>query len=231
MEKERISMSGTIKNMDTSWKGCSSYGIPRSIIAPHAGFSYSGPTAAYAYWGLQEALEEQESSTSRTVLVLHPSHHVYLNGCAVSGASMLETPIGNLTVDDDLRNDLIGTGHFSVMSKGDDEREHSGEMQYPFISKVYHNVMKNLKESRNSNSPRNLTLKVLPIMIGGISEKKEKQFGEILAPIFARPDVFTVISSDFCHWGERFGYTPTPSTKNPPQKIHSYLKEIRTSTS
>jgi len=57
-------------------------GVPRGIIAPHAGFSYSGSTAAYAYLALKEVLSSRVTST---VLVLHPSHHVHLNGCAISG--------------------------------------------------------------------------------------------------------------------------------------------------
>jgi AmmeMemoRadiSam system protein B len=57
-------------------------GLPRGIIAPHAGYSYSGPTAAHAYMHLKEALMR---GWNGTVVVLHPSHHAYLDGCAVSG--------------------------------------------------------------------------------------------------------------------------------------------------
>lgn len=205
------------------------YDIPKSIIAPHAGFSYSGPTAAYAYWGLREALEKRSSGSPgagvRTVLVLHPSHHVYLDGCAISGASLLETPVGNLPVDDELRKELMDTGYFTIMSKEDDEKEHSGEMQYPFIAKVYHDAIRSQKKnSSSSNSLRNAPLlQALPIMVGGLSQRKEEHFGQILAPILARPDIFCVVSSDFCHWGERFGYTPTPSPTDSPQTIHSYI--------
>jgi AmmeMemoRadiSam system protein B len=60
--------------------------LPRAIIAPHAGYSYSGPTAAYAYIHLKEALEQ---GWHGTVVVLHPSHHVHLDGCAVSGTMLL----------------------------------------------------------------------------------------------------------------------------------------------
>lgn len=58
-------------------------GVPRASISPHAGFQYSGPTAAYSYLALKEALISNPSL--RTVVVLHPSHHIYLDGCAVSG--------------------------------------------------------------------------------------------------------------------------------------------------
>ena len=58
-------------------------GIPRACISPHAGFSYSGPTAAYSFLALKEAL--LSNPLLRTIIVLHPSHHVYLDGCAISG--------------------------------------------------------------------------------------------------------------------------------------------------
>ena len=76
----------------------------RGVICPHAGYSYSGPTAAYSYWHLQEEISRNKQI--RRILVLHPSHHVYLEGCAVSGASIIETPVGNLCVDNELRNEM-----------------------------------------------------------------------------------------------------------------------------
>jgi AmmeMemoRadiSam system protein B len=183
--------------------------IARGIIAPHAGFSYSGPTAGYAYNGLKSALEK---GWQGTVLVLHPSHHVYLEGCAISGATSLETPLGDLSVDDSLRSELLNTGEFTVMDKETDENEHSGEMQYPFIAKTF---LDSAVEASN--------LLVLPIMVGAISTAQEAHFGRVLSKFVARENVFTVISSDFCHWGARFGYTPT---KPPGQIITSGSKEI-----
>jgi len=169
--------------------------IFKAIIAPHAGFSYSGPTAAYAYTALTEALL-QNSNNIKTILVLHPSHHVYLDGCAISGAKTLATPLGDLVVDDDLREELYNTGHFEIMEKRVDENEHSGEMQYPYISKAI------------SSSSTQDQIKVLPIMVGALSSAAEEKFGKLLCGHIIKPEVFTVISSDFCHWGTRFSYTP-----------------------
>lgn len=181
-------------------------GVPRGIIAPHAGFSYSGSTAAYAYLALNEVLP---SGVTSTVLVLHPSHHVHLNGCAISGASTIETPIEPITIDDDLRSELMKTGLFSLMEQHTDEAEHSGEMHYPFISKCF-------MDARDATSSSHIPLpplRVLPIMVGAISTSQEVDFGKILAPFLARPNIFVVISTDFCHWGERFRYSPTPTNK------------------
>lgn len=47
----------------------------------------------------------------------------------------------------------------------------------------------------------------MPILVGAISAAKEEKFGKLLAPYLADPETFFVVSSDFCHWGSRFGYT------------------------
>ena len=49
-------------------------------------------------------------------------------------------------------------------------------------------------------------IKIVPILVGGISEDQEREYGELLAPYFAREDTFVVVSSDFCHW-----YAPAAS--------------------
>uniref|UniRef100_A0A7S4T3M2 AmmeMemoRadiSam system protein B n=2 Tax=Ditylum brightwellii TaxID=49249 RepID=A0A7S4T3M2_9STRA len=179
-------------------------GVPRAIISPHAGYSYSGPTAAYAYMALLEALNGSENKcTIKTIVVLHPSHHVRLDQCAVSGASIIETPLLNLSIDKTLRSQLLSTKKFTTMTKSIDEHEHSGEMQYPYIAKA-------ILDSNISSTPH-LHPTVLPIMVGGISRSKEEYYGQLLSPILARSDVFTIVSTDFCHWGNRFGYAPTSS--------------------
>jgi AmmeMemoRadiSam system protein B len=202
-------LSGYLKKAETEGT-INGDSIPRGIIAPHAGFSYSGNTAGHAYNGLRLALEK---GWRGTVLVLHPSHHVYLDGCAVSGATSIKTPLGDLLVDQLFRRELLNTGEFSVMNKETDEKEHSGEMQYPFIAKAFFD-----------STVESSSMLVLPIMIGAISDAQEGHFGRILGKFLAREKVFTVISSDFCHWGKRFGYTPT----TPPDHIKApdSIKEI-----
>ena len=180
----------------------------KAVICPHAGFSYSGSTAAYSYKSVQDELQNNPSITS--ILVLHPSHHVYLDGCAVSGARELETPLGNLTVDSNLRDELLETGKFSVMQQQVDENEHSGEMQYPFLALA----------AKVANCLDRI--QVLPVMVGSISGKSEAVFGKILAPYIARPNVLCVLSSDFMHWGSRFGYQPTVVCK----PIHEHISEL-----
>ena len=202
----------------------SSIGALRAIICPHAGFSYSGPTAAWSYKALSYELQ-RPTTPIQTILVLHPSHHVYLDGCAVSGASAIETPLGTLDVDDSLRREILALNDnnpkskFTIMKQEVDEREHSGEMQYPFIQKCLNH--------RSSLATGSRAIRILPIMCGALSTTLEERYGTILAPIIRRPEVICVISTDFCHWGSRFQYQPTPSSStSSTQQIFEFIQEM-----
>lgn len=182
----------------------------RAVIVPHAGYSYSGPTAAYAYQAIQQELSKSNCPI-QTILVLHPSHHVYLENCAISNAHAIQTPAGTLPINDDLRKEILALSpkKIQLMTQTEDEEEHSGEMQYPYLA---HILLPNTK-----------SISVLPIMCGSLSTQQETVFGELLAEIMDRPNVLTVVSSDFCHWGSRFRYQPTSSDTMP---IHSFIEEM-----
>lgn len=167
-------------------KAVYSHGPSKAIISPHAGYSYCGATAAYAYKHINPELVD-------TVFILGPSHHYRLGGAALTQTTEYETPLYNLIIDQEINAELYKTGKFEYMSIKTDEDEHSIEMQLSFLAKVM--------ESKRGK------FKVVPIMIGNTTSEKEKMYGELLAPYFLRPNVLFIISSDFCHWGERFSYT------------------------
>ncbi|KAJ8661085.1 AmmeMemoRadiSam system protein B [Lichtheimia ornata] len=158
----------------------------RAIIAPHAGYSYSGPTAAYAYKCV-------DVTNIKRVFILGPSHHVYLESCALSQCDSYETPLGDLVLDKEVIQELAGTGHFSQMSKSVDEDEHSIEMHLPYTAKIFEGKLDQIK--------------IVPIMVGSINERKERLYGELLAKYLVDPQTLFIVSSDFCHWGLRFSYT------------------------
>ncbi|KAF1781758.1 MEMO1 family [Phytophthora cactorum] len=151
----------------------------RAIIGPHAGFRYSGPTAAYAYHHLLDL------DRIKRVFILGPSHHFYLRGCAVSTAHEYETPLGNITIDHEVNEKLVDSGKFATMSMDVDEDEHSIEMHLPFIYKVMNG--------------RKFT--AVPILVGNTKSKMDEGYGKILAPYLENDENLFVISSDFCHWG------------------------------
>lgn len=134
------------------------------------------------------------------------------------GASIIETPIGNLSVDTKLRDQLLSSNKFEIMERSVDEEEHSGEMQYPYIAKV----IKDLIEDNGDDGQYN-NIKILPIMVGSIKTKKEESFGRLLSPYLSDRAIFTVISSDFCHWGKRFSYQLYEKT-DVINEIHEYIE-------
>ncbi|KAI0778140.1 MEMO1 family [Trametes elegans] len=169
----------------------------KAVIAPHAGYSYSGPAAAWAYKSI-------DTTGIKRVFVLGPSHHVYLDGCALTRCAQYETPLGTLPIDVETIKGLKATGQFTEMDLQTDEDEHSIEMHLPYVRKVF--------EGQD--------ISIVPILVGAINYDKEISYGKLLAPHLAREDTFFVISSDFCHWGLRFQYTfyypkPPPSSVPP----------------
>ncbi|TFK77055.1 UPF0103-domain-containing protein [Pluteus cervinus] len=184
----------------TKWLGdvdATSESLPirgcKAIIAPHAGYSYSGPTAAWAYKSI-------DTSGVKRVFILGPSHHIYLDGCALSTCQEYETPIGSLPLDLDVIKELRATGKFEDLTAKADEDEHSIEMHLPYVRKIF----------------QDRDIKVVPVVVGAISHSAEATYGAILAPHLASEETLFVVSSDFCHWGTRFSYTfyypePLPS--------------------
>ncbi|KAM7535719.1 hypothetical protein Aperf_G00000097553 [Anoplocephala perfoliata] len=161
------------------------------------------------YSGSREELEKQLSDwlakatysqgparaiiAPKRIFVLGPSHHFYLDTCAISEADVFETPFYNMHIDNEVRKDLLATGKFLSLDIRRDEEEHSLEMQYPYLAKVM--------ESRTND------FTIVPIVVGSLSSSDERAFGELLAPYLADRSNLFVISSDFCHWGSRFSYT------------------------
>ena len=103
-----------------------------------------------------------------------------------------ETPLGNLKVDIETTAELARSGMFNYVKRESEENEHSLEMQLPYIKKVFqgHDVS------------------IVPIIVGDLSKESERAYGKLLAPYLTDPKTLFIISSDFCHWGERFNYTP-----------------------
>eukprot|EP00808_Paulinella_micropora_P014946 g12200.t1 len=165
----------------------------RAIISPHAGYAYSGSTAAYGFKHLNP-------DRVKRIFILGPSHALYTTTCHVTTVATYETPLGNLDVDRTAIAELLATKSFREMTIGQDEAEHSLELQLPYIAKVM----------------KGRTFTVVPVMVGSLSAQAEKKFGQIFAPYLDDPANFFVISSDFCHWGERFSYQPCPPTESTP---------------
>ena len=130
------------------------------------------------------------------VFLLGPSHHVFLRRCALSKCAAYATPLGDLAVDRGVYEELRATGHFVDMDVDVDEAEHLLELHLPYIFKCFEVL------------PEKDRPTLVPIMVGALSTNAEATYGEILAPYLDDGANLFIVSSDFCHWGERFGYQP-----------------------
>ena len=122
----------------------------RAIICPHAGYIYSGPTAAYSYKTVQGA-------NFSTAIILAPSHYAWFEGASVCSADLFRTPLGDIQISPRARK-LAERKPFGLEIKAQVERpgwaaqasrpmpatgedtpdtwEHSLEVQIPFLQKV-----------------------------------------------------------------------------------------------
>src|SRR5205085_10315945 len=105
-------------------------GAPKALIAPHAGYVYSGRVAAAAF----AALRSQAETIERVVLI-GPAHYVRVGGLAVPTAAAFETPLGRVPVDQETMA-AIADLPFVSEADGPHAPEHALEVELPFLQRV-----------------------------------------------------------------------------------------------
>lgn len=146
---------------------------PKAVIAPHAGYVYSGPVAATAYARLRP-LREQITR----VALLGPAHRVAFRGLAASSADAFRTPLGDIPLDTAAVAMLAQLPQVRVL---DDAHalEHSLEVQLPFLQTVL--------------GPFTL----IPLVVG---DAGYAEVTEVLDLLWGGPETLIVISSDLSHY-------------------------------
>jgi len=147
---------------------------PKAIIAPHAGFVYSGPVAGHAY----AALRPVRGRIERVVL-LGPAHRVYTAGIAASTADAFATPLGEVQVDQAALRRVVSELDFVEFSDAAHAKEHSLEVQLPFLQEVLGHVT------------------ILPFAVGDASAG---QVALLLERLWGGEETLIVISSDLSHY-------------------------------
>ena len=156
-------------------------GRPYGLISPHAGIQFSGSAASCAYKALQ-------GRAVKRVLLLGPSHYTCMHGMAVSGVNAYETPLGKVRVDRKICQALARQPLFQGPVQAEIP-EHSLEMQLPFMQVV-------LGE-----------FDLVPLVVG---ELNRHDYAVAAAELkkYVNEETLVVASSDFTHYGPRFGYVP-----------------------
>ena len=157
----------------------------KTIIVPHAGYRFSGPTAAKSFININP-------SNYNRVVILGPSHHEYFTGCGLTTFGSFSTPFGDVKVDTKYINKLLKIkGLFFKLSESMDLKEHSIEMEMPFLKYIFE------KKS----------FSIIPSVVGDNDLKTNIEIGKALYELYLDEKTLFVISSDFCHWGKNFGFT------------------------
>src|SRR5512133_1875970 len=146
---------------------------PKALIVPHAGYVYSGATAALAYARLAPA-----RASIRRVILLGPVHRVPVRGLALPGVAAFDTPLGRIAID---QNAVASIAHMPqvVVSRAAHAQEHSLEVQLPFLQAVLDDF------------------KLVPLAVG---DATPAQVAEVLEALWGGPETLIVISSDLSHF-------------------------------
>jgi len=147
---------------------------PKAVIAPHAGYIYSGPVAASAYAQLAPARD-----TVKRVVLFGPSHYVSFDGLAATGAAAFRTPLGTVPVDTVAVRDLCS--RLPQVSVRDDAHadEHALEVQLPFLQVVL------------------ADFKIIPLLVG---EASDDEVAVVIEALWGGDETRIVISSDLSHY-------------------------------
>ncbi|ODQ81899.1 hypothetical protein BABINDRAFT_160130 [Babjeviella inositovora NRRL Y-12698] len=165
--------------------------VPRFLIGPHAGLTYAGATLAQTY----RLWHSNNTDHIKRIFILGPSHHVYFKEVAYTTRfDAYETPMGNVPCDVAVCKLLAKSSRVKYLPESVDEEEHSFELHMPFIHQCF--------ALKNQPPPA-----IVPILLSHGSEDFDEALAKMLAPYLADDSNAFVISSDFCHWGRRFGYT------------------------
>ena len=144
--------------------------LPAALVAPHAGYRYSGAVAATAYAQLPAAVPR--------VVLLGPAHRWPLDGMAVPAVDALATPLGTVAVDDDARTAATAVPGVAVDDRPHDG-EHSLETQLPFLQRVL--------------GPE---IAVLPVLVG---RTEPGSVSALLTALLGVDGALAVVSTDLSH--------------------------------
>jgi len=147
-----------------------------AVIAPHAGLMYSGPVGAYAYKAAGAG------GPYDAAVLVGPSHFVGFEGVALYPAGAFETPLGLASIDEALGRELLETSPIVQPMPAAHRREHSLEMQLPFIRRLLPD------------------LKIVPMLMGHQSSATIHALAAALEAVAPGRRLLLVASTDLSHY-------------------------------
>jgi len=149
-------------------------GVPKAIIAPHAGYVYSGPVAGSAYANIV-ALRERVTR----VVLLGPAHRVWVRGIAASTKASFRTPLGGVALDQGRIRGLVSELPYVQFCDEAHADEHSLEVHLPFLQETLERFT------------------LLPFAVG---DATAEQVETVLERLWGGAETLIVVSSDLSHF-------------------------------
>ena len=147
----------------------------KSVVCPHAGYMYSGPVAAYSY------LQLSEEGKPDTVVIIGPNHTGLGGPVSLGGSDAWDTPLGRIEIDKDLTSAIFGSSDFIDVDEMAHVREHSVEVQLPFLQYIYGEF------------------KFVPICMGFQDLETSRRLGGVLAEALEERNALIMASTDLNH--------------------------------
>ena len=184
------------KQLEKFFAECAHSDVPSNqkltaLISPHAGYVYSGRTAAETFSRIST------DAAVKRVFIIAPSHRIPFSGIALADYAGYKTPLGTLKIDTDTITGLAQYAEFSIMNEAH-EGEHALEVQLPFL------------QMRLPQIP------IVPLICGRLNKSSLLNTAQALLP-YLNNETLWIISSDFTHFGASFGYVPF--TDNVPRHL------------
>lgn len=146
---------------------------PKALIVPHAGYVYSGPTAALAYSQLARV-----RAVIKRVVLIGPVHRVPIRGLALPGVERFRTPLGDVALDQEAMASIAAMPQVETNTAAH-AQEHSLEVQLPFLQRVLDDF------------------KLVPLAVGNT---QAAEVAQVLEALWGGPETLIVVSSDLSHF-------------------------------
>jgi AmmeMemoRadiSam system protein B len=147
------------------------------LICPHAGYMYSGPVAAHAYYSL--ACDGKPD----TVVLLGPNHTGYGSALAVMNEGLWRTPLGDVEINREIANQIVHESRVIDVDEPAHSFEHSIEVQLPFLQYAY-----------------GAQFKIVPISFLMQDLPSAREVGNAIAKVLAGKNAVIIASSDMTHY-------------------------------
>ena len=151
--------------------------VPRALISPHAGYSFSGPIAAHGFYSVS-SLESIDLA-----IILGPNHWGIGSGIASVDRGLWRTPLGDVEVDSESVNELVSSTRIVDVDEWAHSKEHSIEVQIPFLQHIFSNKFK-----------------ILPLSMYQQDMMTAQEIAKGLLPILNKKRTLLIASSDLTHY-------------------------------